>query len=333
MRRLLIALALLCVSEGAHAQLLIPYGQAYNYDFCLYDYTTPNELESTITFEAADVKVSQAGTEANATNGATVTDNGLCFTLALTSSETDTARGNIIIADDDDVWLPINQPFITFGNPSAGLPWIGIPGIFSGTTAAAANGASNISITTTLDGEAFNNAVAYIPTTCTGGPGARVITATTDNGATVDLTVNSAFDADPDSCPVYILAGNQGVIATNSTTFEAQVDVTSISGSSSAADNAESVFTNAGYAMSNSSIGDVAGDVAGVVVESAPSTDITLQGALSLLLAEAFGECDFDSGMNVWTCNDPSGSEQRFVISFGTDEGDRDATDADLTPD
>lgn len=210
-----LALLALLVAGRSYAQpMLIPYGTAFTVPFCLYDYTTPNELEPTITFEAADVKVSQAGTEGNSSNSPT--DNGNCFSLTLDSTETDVAYGNIIIDDDDNVWLPINMPFVTIGNPSAGIPWLGIPGIASGTTAAAANGASNARITTSLDGEAFNNAILYL-LTCTGGPGARLVTGTTDNGATVDLTVNSAYDADPDSCPFYVLPTNQTFLSVSAT--------------------------------------------------------------------------------------------------------------------
>lgn len=44
---------------------------------------------------------------------------------------------------------------------------------------------------------------------------------------------------------------------------------------------------------------------------------------LAWLLSEAVGRCDFNTGTNTWTCSDPNNSATRFVVVYGTDEGDR----------
>jgi len=60
------------------------------------------------------------------------------------------------------------------------------------------------------------------------------------------------------------------------------------------------------------------------IVEDAGSTDITARGALSLLLSERLGACDFTAGSpDTWVCEDPSGTVTRFTMTYGTDNGDR----------
>lgn len=51
---------------------------------------------------------------------------------------------------------------------------------------------------------------------------------------------------------------------------------------------------------------------------------------LALLLSEAMGRCDYNTGTLVWTCADPDNTSTRFTIAYGTDSGDRDSVT--LTP-
>ena len=60
----------------------------------------------------------------------------------------------------------------------------------------------------------------------------------------------------------------------------------------------------------------------------------TCREAMSLLLAEAMGTCVYTSSTRTWVCKDPSGTETRFTVVYGTDlDGDRDtSTPAPMTP-
>lgn len=60
----------------------------------------------------------------------------------------------------------------------------------------------------------------------------------------------------------------------------------------------------------------------------------TCQEVMSLLLSEAIGECTYTSGTRTWVCDDPSGTETRFTIVYGTElDGDRtSSTPEPMTP-
>ncbi len=107
----------------AYAAEEIPYGQAYPFEQCFVDNTTGIALESTITFQDADITISQNGTEASpAGTAARFNDNGKCFDFNLLSTETDTPFVTAIFVDNaGDVWMPVWRNFITVGHPSAGI--------------------------------------------------------------------------------------------------------------------------------------------------------------------------------------------------------------------
>ena len=55
---------------------------------------------------------------------------------------------------------------------------------------------------------------------------------------------------------------------------------------------------------------------------------------LSLLLSEAMGTCTYTTATRTWVCKDPSGTETRFTLVYGTElDGDRSSsTPAPVTP-
>lgn len=116
-------LFLLLLPFLAYAAEEIPYGQAYPFEQCFVDNTTGIALESTITFQDADITISQNGTEASpAGTAARFNDNGKCFDFNLLSTETDTPFVTAIFVDNaGDVWMPTWRNFITVGHPSAGI--------------------------------------------------------------------------------------------------------------------------------------------------------------------------------------------------------------------
>ena len=69
------------------------------------------------------------------------------------------------------------------------------------------------------------------------------------------------------------------------------------------------------------------------VAEDQGST-YTAREVLSLLLSEAMGTCTYTQGTRTWVCSDPSGTETRFTLVYGTElDGDRSSsTPAPVTP-
>ena len=116
-----LVLSLLFVSPLALGSTAIPYGKAYSFDFCLYDFTDGVTPVTAITEVDSDIRISQSGTEANG-DADDLADNGDCFSYTLEATETDTARINWRLRDvAGDVWFPIDRQFHTFGHPDAAI--------------------------------------------------------------------------------------------------------------------------------------------------------------------------------------------------------------------
>ncbi len=66
------------------------------------------------------------------------------------------------------------------------------------------------------------------------------------------------------------------------------------------------------------------------ICEDGGGTNLTCRELMSLVAAEALGTADYNPTATTWTVSDPSGNEQRFIITYGTDNGDR--TSVTVTP-
>jgi hypothetical protein len=75
-------------------------------------------------------------------------------------------------------------------------------------------------------------------------------------------------------------------------------------------------------------------EIWGEVCEDAGGTDYTCREVLSLLLSEAIGTCTYTAGTRTWVCKDPSNTETRFTLVYGSElDGDRStSTPAPVTP-
>lgn len=68
-------------------------------------------------------------------------------------------------------------------------------------------------------------------------------------------------------------------------------------------------------------------------VENAPTSPTcwTMQEIMCVLLAEATGRADYNTGTSTWTVSDPSNSQTRVTLVYGTDDGDRSSSTLALT--
>ena len=81
-------------------------------------------------------------------------------------------------------------------------------------------------------------------------------------------------------------------------------------------------------ALASDAVDEIADDVAAITCED-QGGGYTLQECMSLILSIMLGEADYDN-IDTYTTQDPSGTENRAVIVYGTDPGDR--TTITLTP-
>ena len=180
----------------------IPYGVAHTFDQCFYDYATGIDLESTITWADADITISQNGTEGGGT-GANMTDNGTCFSYALASTETDTARVTVIMADAaGDVWLPVHRNFVTIDHPDAGIPCPAGDCITYGTAQSGTTTTVVLAAATNLADDLIIGARIEI----VGGTGADQYRTVADYVQSTDtITPDEAFNPAPDSTSKYFV--------------------------------------------------------------------------------------------------------------------------------
>lgn len=301
---------------------------AKEFGFCLYDYTTPNEKESTVTFEAADVKVSQSGTEANSTNSPT--DDGLCFKLTLTAAETDTAWVHVFIDDDDDVWLPIDIKFDTYGHPLSANPTIGSNVITYGTAVTGGSGTIQLASATSFADDFLKGQTVCI----TGGVGfgqCRLFTSWTN--ATDTGTVNEAWGTQPTSGSYYtVYAGNQVFVSVDDD-GHVRSDLVEANGDSTPVTNFAADYDGSGYAKTNSTIGlldnaitaakiasDADDEIAEAVGDLVVSGNISIACYLALTGAYTAGTWINSGGGGLTTSySDPATAAVRIVFDRTAD--------------
>ena len=62
------------------------------------------------------------------------------------------------------------------------------------------------------------------------------------------------------------------------------------------------------------------------LIETAGVTDYSARDILCVLLAEAAGRADYVTGTSTWTVADPSNTQTRLTLVYGTDDGDRNSS-------
>lgn len=121
-----LALLFLLFALPAHAENeLAQYATAKTIYFCLYDAADPTDMQAGATFAAGDVVITiDGGTPANATN--TPTDEGNCYSLALTAAELTGQTVSVEIIDQTvtKVWIDHDVIVQTYGNASAEHPFM-----------------------------------------------------------------------------------------------------------------------------------------------------------------------------------------------------------------
>lgn len=119
MKKIAILLGILIFSTSAYAERLVgKYGQAKTVDFCLYK-LDGSDLRSDASFASGDCKVMlDEAAETNCANS--ITDEGQCYSLVLSTSEMTAARTTVIIKDQDGTmtWLPKSFSVETYGHSS-----------------------------------------------------------------------------------------------------------------------------------------------------------------------------------------------------------------------
>lgn len=105
-------------SVSAQNVYLRPYGTAATVDFCLWE-TDATDLKTDAVIVAGDVKLSKdEGAEANCSTGAgaCVTDEGQCYSVALTATELQAQRVYVAIVDSAvKTWLDKTLVIETYG--------------------------------------------------------------------------------------------------------------------------------------------------------------------------------------------------------------------------
>lgn len=119
MKKIFAILSLIIFATKAEAAdvLLAKYNQTKTVTFCLYT-PTGAALKTDATHSSGDTVITKdEGVEANTTNA--FTDEGNCYSLVLTATETSAARINLIIKDNSSAWLDKVVTIETYGNASA----------------------------------------------------------------------------------------------------------------------------------------------------------------------------------------------------------------------
>ena len=230
----------------------IQYAVAHTEPVCFYDYSTGIAIEPTITLEDGDLQLSIDGTEDSAAGSDfTLNDNGNCFDLVMSATQTTGAYISVIFNDDDNVWMPFSLDFHTFGDLSAADK---TRGIASGTAQGGSTTTVQLASATSFADNYLDGAVIFL----NGGTGAgerchiSTWTSSTDTAA-----CSNTLQTAPSTDTTYIvLTGYQGYLAADSNGV-VQSNVKQVSDDASAANNLESDYDGTGYNKSASTLGTV----------------------------------------------------------------------------
>lgn len=281
------------------------------------DFTT---AETALTITSAEVLLKKSnGTAYSAKNDATACthrSNGM-YTCPLDATDTNTA-GNIDILVAEPGTLIVRKTCMVVGTAFYGL--------IDGTTALLTSEQTGLDGDTTIS--TVNSTTEWV---LTAGP--------TNDDAFNDMTFMVEGGTEKDEGAVCDYVGSTRTLtACDPPTFTVAVNDqirirTGASGRT--ATNVQSqtdrlVFSTAGQVDSNPQGMDAA--VVDLIWNEfcEDQGSRTCREAMSILLSEAVGRCDYNPGTSTWTCNDPENTEARFTIVYGTDPGDR--TSVTLTP-
>lgn len=343
MQRFLLA-ALLLACGAADAQVFQrQWGVATTIDFSLGDYDSPFDLatNSDVTFASGDVKYScdegaQANVDADAgagTEALPTEEGGAQFAQALTAIQMRCARIYLAYIDSaTKVWMDSHIVIETYGCHSAQDP----RGVLRCGTAQDGDTQS-----ITLDASASSTTNAYYRMTVRiiAGTGANQgdRTITQYNGTSKVADVDTAWLTNPDSTSVFQIFAERNSILAADTNGVVQSNVVQISDDSAAATNAEADYDGTGYSKTNSNIGTVLALDEDAVAQVWAATceengAYTAQDCLKLLFAEALGACEASADGLTWACEDPTGTEDRFTITYPEVGVDGDRNPPTLTP-
>jgi hypothetical protein len=295
--------------------------------------------ETGLTVANTDIRISKNGANTVAKNsGGCGHDESGMYQCTFDATDTDTA-GRLQIYTDNNIGTSIVPVFhectvlaaeyydLLDGTTSimtsrqAGNPLLTtIDGVTTQTSISLAAGPSN--------NDALNNMTFY----AVGGTEEceRQITDYVGTGADVTLESACPFTL-ATSDTVYIFNGNAGHAVQ-----VAQDDLDIITGSAGAVIDSDAITasTIAADAIGASELADSATAEIWAVSCEDQGGGYSCREAMSVILSEAVGTCVYTSDTRTWVCKDPSGTETRFTLVYGTDlDGDRDtSTPTPMTP-
>lgn len=254
-------------------------------------------------------------------------DEGSYYSIALTASEMQCARVTL----DINATLREVVHIETYGGQNAEHQF-GPNIVRQATAQAGASGSITLDASASATIDFYNHMIVRI-VDGTGVGQARVVE---DYNQTTKVATVENWNVTPDSTSIFQIVQDYRPYVNANGRVEA--DVLQISGDATAADNAELVFDNTGYNMSNSTMGTVSALASGAVDATALASDAVAEiwahvcetngsracdDILAWLLAEALGRCSAPADGSTWTCSDPDNTTTRFSITYGTDNGDR----------